>query len=167
MSLQLKCLVHWLLLCSALGLCRGQDAMTWSESQIVERFLTQSLQAKELRTRVALTEADARVRTVYANPVVSYSREGAGYNAFFEASQVLPLSGRVGYLRQAVDAAVTVADLNRKALLWSIESDLRIEFFRMVAAQERAGILAARVREVEELLSILRRREEEGEGSHY
>jgi cobalt-zinc-cadmium efflux system outer membrane protein len=141
--------------------------MTWSESQIVERFLAHSLQARELRARVALTEADARIRSVYTNPMVSYSREGAGYNAFFEASQVLPLSGRVGYLRQAADAAVTVADLNRKASLWSLQSDLRIVFFRMVTAQERAGILSARIREVEELVNILRRREKEGETSRY
>jgi cobalt-zinc-cadmium efflux system outer membrane protein len=167
MSLQLKCLVHWLVLCSAFGLCWGQDAITWSESQIVERFLAQSPQERELRARIAVTAADARIRTVYSNPMVSYSREGAGYNAFFEASQVLPVSGRVGYLRQAVDAAVSVADLNRKATLWSLQSDLRIAFFRMATAQERAGILSARIREVEELVSVLRRREEEGEGSRY
>jgi cobalt-zinc-cadmium efflux system outer membrane protein len=129
--------------------------------------LEQSPQERELRARVALTEAEARIHAVYANPSVAYSREGAGYNAFFEASQVLPVSGRVGYLRQAVGAAVSAADSSRRALLWSLRSDLRVAFFRMVAAQERIGILNGRIRDVEELTRILRRREEEGEGSRY
>ena len=168
MLFQLQRLGHWLALCSVCGLCRGQEpASSWSESQIVERFLTQSPQARELRARVALTEAEARVRTTYPNPAFSYSREGAGYNAFFEVSQVLPLGGRVGYLRQAADAAVTVADSNREAMLWSLRSDLRIAFFRMVAAQRRATLVSARISEIEELVRILRRREDEGEGSRY
>jgi cobalt-zinc-cadmium efflux system outer membrane protein len=168
MSFQLKSLPHWLVLCATYSLCWGQDTTTsWSESQIVERFLAQSPQARELRSGIALTEAETRVRAVYSNPVVSYSREGAGYNAFFEASQVLPVSGRVGYLRQAVDVAVSVADSNREAVTWSLRSDLRIAFFRMVAAQERVGIISSRIREVEELVRVLRRREEEGEGSRY
>src|SRR5947208_17030595 len=96
--------------------CRaGEGVEQWSESQIIEHFLAQSPQARELRARVALAEAEARARTVYPNPSISYSREGAGYNEFFEASQTLPLNGRIGYLRQAGAAMVSVADANREA----------------------------------------------------
>jgi cobalt-zinc-cadmium efflux system outer membrane protein len=66
-----------------------------------------------------------------------------------------------------VDAALSVADSNREAVTWFLRSDLRIAFFRMVAAEERVGIISGRIREVEELVRILRRREEEGEGSRY
>lgn len=133
----------------------------------MERFLTLSPQAHELQARVALTEAEAKTRTVYPNPAVSYSREGAGYNEFFEASQTLPVNGRVRYLRDAGSAAVSGADANREAVLWSLRIDLRLAFYRMVAAQERVRLLSASTEEVEQLISILRRREEEGEGSRY
>jgi len=168
MSAQSKWLAYCLTLYSSCSFCMGQDtAREWSESQVIEVFLAQSPQARELRARVALAEAEARIRTVYTNPAASYSFEGAGYNAFFEASQILPVSGRVGYLRKAADAAVSTADSNREALLWSLRSDLRIAFFRMVSAQDLAGLVTNRIREVEELVRILRRREEEGEGSRY
>ena len=164
--------LRWLgwcvILCSAHGSSRAQSSTReWSESQIIERFLAQSAQARELRARVALTEAEGRIRTAYTNPSFSYSREGAGYNAFLEASQVLPVSGRLGYLRQAAGAAVLAADSNREALLWSLRSDLRVAFYRMVAAQQRATFVSDRIGEVEGLIHVLLLREEEGEGSRY
>ena len=166
MSLYCRCLVSGLIL--ARGLCDAQSAAAeWSESQVIERFLAQSPQARELRARVAVTEADARARTVYVNPSVSYSREGAGYNAFLEASQVLPVSGRVGLLRKAIEGATSVAEGNREAVLWSLRSDLRIAFYRMVASEQRAELLSSRIGEVDQLARILRQREEEGEGSRY
>jgi len=157
----------WVFWIAASAVCSAQDQREWSEAQIVERFLTLSPQAQELRARLALTEAEAKTRTVYPNPAVSYSREGAGYNEFFEASQTLPLNGRVRYLRDAGSAAVSVADANGEAALWSLRSDLRLAFYQMVAAQDRVRLLSARSGEVEELIRILRQREQEGEGSRY
>jgi outer membrane protein TolC len=139
----------------------------WSESDVIQRFLTLSPQARELRARVALTEAEAVTRTVYPNPSFAYSREGAGYNEFFEASQTLPVNGRIRYLRQAGAAAVSEADANREAGLWSLRSDLRLAFYRIVAGQERQRILSASISDVEQLVRILRQREDEGEGSRY
>lgn len=153
--------------CSGSAICTAQEQREWSEAQVVERFLTLSPQAQELRARVSLTEAEAKTRTVYPNPAVSYSREGAGYNEFFEASQVLLLNGRVRHLRDAGAAAVSVADANREAALWSLRSDLRLAFYRMVAAQERVRLLTGSAGEVEQLIRILRQREQEGEGSRY
>src|ERR1044071_846970 len=120
---------QWIFWIAVSAVCSGQDQREWSEAQIIERFLTLSPQAKELRARLALTEAEAKTRTVYPNPAVSYAREGAGYNEFFEASQTLPLSGRIRYLRDAGSAAVSVAEANRDAVLWSLRSDLRLAFY--------------------------------------
>src|SRR5215813_4492223 len=62
-------------LCSIPVLCHGQDAVTeWSESQIIDRFLSLSPQARELRARVSLAEAETRTRLVYPNPWVGYAR---------------------------------------------------------------------------------------------
>jgi outer membrane protein, heavy metal efflux system len=169
MSSHARWLVWAMTLCCARPTCRAQDApQKWSESQVIERFLALSPQARELRARVALTEAEARTRTVYSNPSVAYSREGAGYiNEYFEATQSLPLSGRIRYLREAGRAAVSVAESNREAALWSLRSDLRVAFYRMIASQERLRILSTGAREVERLIRILHQREEEGEGSRY
>lgn len=169
MSSQSRWLAYCVILCSAYRFCAAEDAtVVWSESQLIERFLAKSPQARELRSRVALIEAEGRTRTAYVNPAVSFSWEGAGYSAYFvEGSQTLPISGRLGYLRQAVGASATAADLNRQGQLWSLRSDLRIAFFRMVAAQERVNTISSRIGEVEGLVRILRRREEEGEGSRY
>ena len=167
MSSHLRWFVWIAAVCAGSAICTAQDQREWSESQIVERFLMLSPQAQELRARISLAEAEAKTRPVYPNPSVSYSREGAGYNEFFEASQTLPLNGRVRYLRDAGAALVSVTDANREATLWSLRSDLRQAFYRMVAAQERVRLLAASVGEVEQLIGILRKREQEGEGSRY
>jgi cobalt-zinc-cadmium efflux system outer membrane protein len=151
----------------AASICSGQDQREWSEAQVVERFLTFSPQAQELRAQVALTQAEAKTRIVYPNPALVYSREGAGYNEFFEAAQTVPLSGRMRYLRDAGSAAVSVAEAHREAALWWLRSDLRLAFYQMMAAQERVRMISASAAEVEQLIRILRRREQEGEGSRY
>jgi outer membrane protein TolC len=168
MSLKPSWLVWSALLCSAPPTLFSQEAnQQWSEAQVIEQFLSQSPQSRELRARVALAEAEARTRTVYSNPSVSYSRETAGYNEFFEASQILPINGRMRYLREAGTAAVSVAEANREASLWSMRGDLRVGFHRMVAAQERLRLLTATAGDVEKLIELLRKREQEGEGSRY
>ncbi len=162
--------IRWLAwsaaLCSFPALIRAQG-VEWSEAEILERFQTQGPQIRALETHVALVESEARARAVYFNPAVSYSREGAGYNAFFEASQTLPVSGRLRYLHQAVGAARSAAGSARDASLWSLRTDLRLAFYSMLAAQQRVDLISSRVGEVEQLVSVLRRREEEGEGSRY
>lgn len=168
MSSHLKWPLWMALYCIAPQVAHTQEAsQEWSESQLIERFLAQSTQGRELRARVAMTEAEARTRTVYQNPSVSWSREGAGYNQFFEASQTLPLSGRIRYLRDAGAVAVYASDASREAVLWSLRSDLRIAFYRMVAAQKRVRTVTDAISEVDKLVRLLRKREEEGEGSRY
>ena len=167
MSFQPKWLAWTALLYCAHPTCRAQAIKLWSEAEVIEQFQTQSPQARELRARVAVAEADARARTVLPNPAFSYSLEGAGYNAFFEFSQILPVSGRIHYLREAGAAAVSAADANREAALWSLRSDLRVAFYRMVAAQAQANTVSTGAAEVDQLIRLLRKREEEGEGSRY
>jgi cobalt-zinc-cadmium efflux system outer membrane protein len=153
--------------------CAGQttraqeSAQPWSESQVIERFLEQSPQARELQVRVALVRAEGRTRAVYPNPAFSYSREGAGYNGFFELSEALPVSGRIGLLRRAGNAAASAAEGDRDASIWSLRSDLRITFYQMLASQERLSAISNGIMEVGQLIAILRKREEEGEGSRY
>ncbi len=160
----IRCLALALVSTLAMPLCWAQE---WSEAQIIEQFQALSPQAREARALVAVAQAEARARTVYSNPSVSYSREGAGFTEFFQATQTLPISGHLRYLRNAGTAAVAVADANREALLWSLRSDLRLAFYQMLAAQERVRLLTASIGEMDRLIRVLRHREDEGEGSRY
>jgi len=142
-------------------------AQEWNEAQVIERFLQQSPQPRELRARVAIAQAEARGRALYPNPSFSYSREGAGFNEFFEVGQTLPISGRLGYLRQAGTAAASATESQSTALLWELRSDLRIAFYRLLAAQQEEALVDASIEGLREVVRILRDREREGEGSRY
>jgi hypothetical protein len=58
----------------------GAPAQEWSEAQVIDRFLQQSPQTRELRARIAVTQAEARGRSLYPNPTFNYSREEAGFS---------------------------------------------------------------------------------------
>jgi hypothetical protein len=47
------------------SLCSAQE---WTEASVVQRFLEQSPYSREVRARSAIAEAEARRRTLYANP---------------------------------------------------------------------------------------------------
>jgi cobalt-zinc-cadmium efflux system outer membrane protein len=155
--------------CAALVICwplAGQ-ALAWTEARVIERFLDQSPYAREARARVEAARAEAAGRTLLPNPSVVASREGAGYAAFFQIEQQLPISGRRGLLKQAGAAAVAATESETNTALWSLRMEVRGAFYRAVAAQTREAALADGMRELEEVIRILRAREREGEGSRY
>ena len=95
------------------------------------------------------------------------SREGAGYAAFYQLEQQLPVSGRRRLLKQSGAFGVAVTEAETAAALWSLRMDVRVAFYRVVSAQIREGTLADGIRELEDIVRILRTREQEGEGSRY
>src|SRR5262245_13109240 len=98
MSLPNRAATPALLNAALAGLCLAQE---WTEAVVVQKFLDQSPHAREARARVAIAAADARGRGLYANPSINYTHEGAGRTDFFQADQILPVSGRLQLLRQA------------------------------------------------------------------
>src|SRR6266567_4758871 len=146
------------------GLCPAQE---WTEAGVVQQFLDQSPQAREARARVAIADAETRGRVLYANPKVNYSREGAGLNEFFQAEQTLQVSGRLKLLRQAGSALVRATEADGAFSLWQARNSLRQAFYRVLASQQREGILAAGLKNLEGVIRILRDREREGEGSTF
>ena len=142
-------------------------AQDWTEAQVIEKFLDQSPYAREARARIDSVRAEAAGRTVLPNPSAIATREGAGYAAFFQLEQQLPLSGRRVLLRQAGAAAISVTEAQAAITLWSLRSDVRLAFYRLVAAQRRESTLNDGQRDLEEVIRVLRTREQEGEGSRY
>jgi cobalt-zinc-cadmium efflux system outer membrane protein len=146
------------------GLTPAQD---WTEAAVVQQFLEQSPHAREARARTAIAEADARGRTLYANPRLRYVREGAGLTEFLQAEQQIHLSGRLRFLRDAGASSVLAAQADGAFDLWQARSDLRLAFFHVLAGQERELRYAAALREIEDVIAILATREREGEGSTF
>jgi cobalt-zinc-cadmium efflux system outer membrane protein len=103
------------------------------------------------------------------NPTVGYSRENAAGSKedYFLVGQSLPLSGRLGLLRRAGDAAVNAQREQSSHSLEQLRADLRLAFYDLLLAQQRDSILRQGVSELQEVVSVLREREKEGEGSAF
>jgi outer membrane protein, heavy metal efflux system len=140
-------------------------AQQWTESSVVEKFLEQSPIVRETRARVAVAEAETRGRSAYANPTVSLSHEGAGRTEFFQASQALPLTGRIGLVKQAGLAQAKVLEREGEFSLWQARCGVRLSFYRMLAVQEKMTALAQSIEGLGRVIGVLRLREQEGEGS--
>lgn len=154
---------------AAIGLLSAPMALAqeWTEARVLESFLNQSPYAREANARVAIARAEARGRTLYANPSLNFSREGAGLTEFYQAEQTLPLSGRRKLLQQAGDASVRATAADGAFSVWQVRSALRQAFYRSIAAQERHALYAASITELDGVLQVLRVREREGEGSKF
>jgi cobalt-zinc-cadmium efflux system outer membrane protein len=153
-----------LYIAAIVGPCSAQE---WTETSIVQKFLDQNPIAREARARVAIAQAEARGRTLYANPSFNYSREGAGLTEFVQAEQAIPINGRLKLLRQAGDSALRATEAEGAFDIWQARASLRLAFYEVLAAQERKAVYATGLKEIENVIRVLRDREREGEGSKF
>jgi len=145
-----------------LSSANGQE---FTEKKAVRLFLTRSPYAQESRAGTAVVEAQTRSWHLRPNPQAGYSHEGAGLTQFGTLQQTLPLSGRLGLLRQAGAAAVQVAEMQATSSLWKLCSDMRLAFYDLLLAQQREVVLRDSTGQLQEVIRILRERETHGEGS--
>ncbi len=164
MSLVNRAATPVLLITAIAGHCPAQE---WTEAVVVEKFLDQSPLARETRARIAIARAETLGRSLYANPSVNFSHEGAGRTEFFQAEQILPISGRLKLLREAGAAQVRVAEAEGASSLWHARSVLRQAFYRVLAAQESESVQVAGLKEIDDVIRVLAGREREGEGSKF
>ncbi len=129
------------------------------------RLLRDSPHHRELRAEVTVAEARNLRYRFYPNPGVIATLEGAGRTDFFLVQQPLPLNGRRKLLRQAGESAVREHQARAEQGLRQVEAELRGAFYRLLYAQERREAVLRSVAELDELSGLLRKREEEGEGS--
>ena len=141
-------------------------AQELTERQALQ-LLRESPYHRELKARVAVARAETRRGTLYPNPSVSSTFEGAGRTDFYVFSQALAVNGRLGLLRQAAESAIAVAEAGANHALRQIEARLRDAFYQLAYAQERQRTIRASIEELEELVRILREREKAGEGSRF
>jgi len=140
---------------------------TWTERAILEMFDQQSPLRREARASVAAAVEEMRGRTLWANPALQYSREGAGFTEFYQVEQSVPLSGRVAYYRRALSPVKEAAEAHADARFWDVRASLRQAVYRLLASQQQAETIEASLRDLEEIHRVLSERERQGEGSRY
>src|SRR3972149_6721294 len=119
----------------ALLLLAPAEGQEFTEKEAVRLFLTRSPYAQESRAGTAVVEAQTRSWHLWPNPQSGYSHEGAGITQFGTLQQTLPLSGRLGLLRQAGAAAVQASEMQAEYNLWRRCSDMRPAFYDLLLAQ--------------------------------
>ena len=164
---------RWRPLVLAAGFCGlvawDAAAQGLTEEQTLARMRMEHPEVRVLRLAVRELEADARERSLLANPTVSYTREDTGLSVddFLLVTQELPLRRRVGLLGEAAGQAVSAAEARADADLLTFETQLRLAFTDLLLAQERTQALEAGVSELSRLVDVLRAREQQSEGSRF
>lgn len=158
--------------------CRAQSAesvvqeapiLPLTEREALARFLTSDPRIRALNARIDEIRAAQAERALWPNPSATFSRESVlgAHDTFLLARQELPISGRRARLqtagRLAVDAAQAEAQLERVQL----QSDVREAYTAVLLSQQREGALQESIDALQKLISVLRTREEAGEGSTY
>ena len=138
-----------------------------TEKEAVRLLLTRSPSAQESRAGTAIVEARTKSWSLWPNPHAGYDQEGAGLTQIARVQQTLPLNGRLGLLRQAGVSAVRVAEMQSEYNLWKLCSDMRRAFYDLLLAQEREAVMREAIRQLQEVVRILRERETHGEGSRF
>src|SRR5688572_671288 len=111
------------------SMAAGQDR---TEREIVELIVRDGPQARAIRAESEVTRREHLARLAYPNPVVTYSREGAGFTEFLQAEQSLPLFGARAALSRAGVAATAAAEAGRDARLWLLRADAATAAARVV-----------------------------------
>ena len=140
-----------------------------SEGELLARFVANDPRIQAIQSRVDEVRATHAERAVFPNPSVNYSRESV-FNAddtFLVARQELPVSGRRQRLRAAGRLAVEAASALARRERVQLQVELRIAYTDLLLAQEREATVSRAITGLQNLISMLRAREEEGEGSTY
>ena len=159
----------WLLAGLCVAFAPAGAAQPLTEAGAVARMRAEYPYVTALRLGVRELEADARERTLPANPAVAYTREEAGavVDDFLLVSQELAPWGRRRLLGEAAGHGVAARAADADARLLAIEAELRLSFADLLLAQARVRSLEAGVGRLDALVAVLRTREEEGEGSRF
>ena len=153
---------------------RAQEGATPSarrltEGEAVARLMATDPRIRALTARIDEVRADHAGRALWPNPTVTFAREHVLNvdDTFWLAHQELPVPGRRAHLRTAGRLAVEAAQAEARFETSRLQSDLRAAYTALLHAQARETVLQAGLDTLEQLVELLRIREESGEGSAY
>jgi cobalt-zinc-cadmium efflux system outer membrane protein len=156
------------------GVSFSQTAVSDSVQALSERDLLASFRANDPRMqaidrRVDEVRAFHAERTLFPNPSASYSRESVfdTDDTFLVARQELPISGRRERLRTAGRFATEAALAQAHSERMQLQAEARAAYADLLLAQEREAAVNSAMAALQNLISMLRAREKEGEGSTY
>jgi len=140
-----------------------------TEREAVVRFSTSDPRIRALNARIDEIRATQAERTLWPNPSATFSRESVlgAHDTFLLARQELPISGRRGRLQAAGRLAVDVAQAEAQFERAQLQADVREAYTALLLAQQREATLQASIDALQKLISVLRTREDGGEGSTY
>jgi len=142
--------------------------MSVTEAEALSRLMANP-RVQAVRARIDEARATFVDRSLWSNPIASFSRESvaASHDVFLLGRQDLPMSGRLGRLRTAGDLGVQAAEAEARFAVSEVQWEMRRAFTSLLAAQEREATQVQSLAGLEQLVAILRLREEAGEGSRY
>jgi outer membrane protein, heavy metal efflux system len=142
-------------------------AQELTDSQLVDLIVRDGAEARAIRLGADVVRREQAGRAVLSNPSIAYTREGAGHTEFLQVEQFLPIFGSRGAVRRAGAAATRAAEAERDGRLWQLRANAQALVARLLAEQEKLEASAVTLREVERIITLLRIREKEGEGSRF
>lgn len=150
-----------------LVICPIAQAQEWTEQAVLALFDQQSPLRREAQAATAAVVESIRGKTLWPNPIAAYSRETVGFTEFMQIEQQLPISRRLGFERQSMEPARAASEAQGQARIWDARSSLRMAFYRALSAQQQAEVFRTGLAQIDSIISLLRTREQEGEGSRY
>jgi outer membrane protein TolC len=140
-----------------------------SERELLARFVANDPRIQAIERRVDEVRATHAERALFPNPSANYSRESVlnADDTFLVARQELPVSGRRQRLRTAGRFAVEAALAQARFERVQLQAELRAAYTDLLLAQERDATVSSAITALQTLISMLRAREQEGEGSAY
>lgn len=140
-----------------------------TEREAVARFLAADPRIRSLNATIDEVRASLAEPTLWSNPSAMFSRESVAdtHDTFLLVRQDLPVAGRLSRLRTAGRLAVDAAAAEARFERLQLQSDVRGAYAALLLAQQRDEALQASIGALEALVSMLRAREEGGEGSTY
>jgi outer membrane protein TolC len=145
----------------------AQSGLT--EAEALRRFAVSDPRIRALQAHVDQVRATQAGRTLWPNPSVTYSRESvsSAHDTFLLASQEFPITGRIARLRVAGERAVEVAQADARVERVRLQAELRDHYTALILAQLREAAVQQAIESLQKLISMLRAREDAGEGSSY
>jgi outer membrane protein TolC len=140
-----------------------------TEAEALKRFVSSDPRIRALEAQIDQARATQAERVLWPNPSVTYSRESVSnaHDTFLLARQEMPISGRRARLHVAAERAVEVAQAEARVETLRLQAELREAYTALVLAQERERTIRQAIEALQTLVSMLRAREEAGEGSSY
>jgi cobalt-zinc-cadmium efflux system outer membrane protein len=162
------------MLCVALALAlvpssAGAQSLMLTESDVLARLSANSPRVRAIRSGVDLARVNVLAATRWPNPRVNVTRESVvGVTEYLAmVSQPLPITGRRGLEKEGASALALASASRADDEVRRLQTDLRLAFADLVAAQTRERELTTTVDRLRELAGVLASREAAGDAAGF